>query len=68
MGLRPTIVPALPQGLRSWEEFGAGGQLGLVEELALGYDGPCLDRGPCPVQSAPLTLSQGVLSTTRRCP
>lgn len=48
-GLRGWTASPLSQpcswGLRSWEEFRARGQRGRVEEVALGYDGPCLGRG-----------------------
>lgn len=43
-----------PWGLRSWEELRASGQLGLMEELVLGYDGPCLERGMVHLRMLPL--------------
>ena len=67
MGWRPPIVPALHRGLRSWEEFVAGGQLGLVEELALGYDGPCLDRGTVRLRVPHLPSVEGCCPPPRHC-
>lgn len=48
-----------PWGLRSWEEFRARGPLGLAEELALGYDGPCLKRGMVHLGMPPRPQSGG---------
>lgn len=48
-----------PWGLRSWEEFRARGLLGLAEELALGYDGPCLKRGMVHLGMPPRPQSGG---------